>query len=495
MLGTVYSYTFHPFTFLNNEILLLSIAIDEIQTLMQHFGTKWKRPAYSVGVFMVDTTQPNANLKNVCLVPIISGVATDETMRFPPTEYGNTVFSLPPLSAFDMNKILPEYFNNWKFLYETPMISAFKIDDQTIQNLSVMILEALIIPNVLRITLSTICSILAEYWSSNCQTIVPIIQNKVQQAIRQYLPNFYGPRSLLTNILSCQEISLEDEQHCYEKQQFGIGRLYLTSFDTLYVPSHYFDQLLIDNDPFISLKLPKIASDIQSRNFEQIDLKCICHRLDFLKDKDNISVKKLFPGCKSVVKDVFKVDSTMHSELKFQKRFIFAMKKQDNTEVEVKEDDKEDGKIFFDVRVDLCNIEPFTVYTYTVSNHPAVDGHFCLQDSNGTPSVFLIQYRHYKLKSALKPMDWLTKGDFAKRAVEAFKNKHVKAYFVFITTTTISQQELLELEKSEYYKQLVIIYHEPQDSPAIRYFPPNLLPYYTMFLFNVPGLFNSQVQH
>lgn len=403
-------------SFLNDEFLLLSIAIDEVQALGEILGMKhWKKPIKSIGGFMVDLAGANSNLQNVCLVPIISGVALDETMRFKATEYGNVSFSLPPLTAYNMNLVLPEYFKRWEFKCGTCLTKTFTINDRkTVQNLSVMILEAMIIPYVLKITLSTMCSILESYtfeeWSRNSLTIYP-------------------------NILQ-----------------------------------------LLKHDPFMHSMLPKVPSDILPSHFERMDLACIAHRLQYLSSTshEKILMAELFPGCISTIDMAFKLNPLSEEPeteytVKNHDRFIFTMKKGENSVVEVEDEEKveEEETILFDVRANLCRAKPKSIYTYTLTNHPAVDGHFCLHDSSGIPTVFLIQYRHYGLKSNLNPVDWLNRGDFAKRAVEAFKEKKMEVCFVFITTTTLSEKTLEELKTSEYYNRVVLICYKPKEQPCL----------------------------
>ena len=64
-------------------------------------------------------------------------------------------------------------------------------------------------------------------------------------------------------------------------------------------------------------------------------------------------------------------------------------------------------------------------------------------------------------------------------------------YFIIINTSLhfflarLFLKTQLEKLRHQYYKQFILIYHTKENSSSVRYFPPNLLPYYMMFLFDM----------
>ncbi|EFC35388.1 predicted protein [Naegleria gruberi] len=327
----------------------MTISLDEVQFLYQMFGTikddstltPWKRPLYAIGNYMVNIDIVNLNLSRVCLIPILSGLKHISDIRFNETEFGNQELTLPPLCTSQLGTILKEYLSNSYFKCSTTMINMMSITNNvTIRRMGVLLFEALIIPEVLNLTLRGIASFLTKVtfqeWKNQSDVLFPELKKNIDKVIKGYLvkqESFNDPSvqsELLPRLLCGLNVSLTRE----EKDLFLKGLIYKTPTGRLYIAPRYFRQL-VKKDPYISSKILK-EQEIHPRDFERIDLKCICYRIGILRQltKPLITIKELFPSCKTG-DDSNKLFELDENEYKIVSHVTFISKDKENNIVKI----------------------------------------------------------------------------------------------------------------------------------------------------------------
>ncbi|KAG2386807.1 hypothetical protein C9374_001842 [Naegleria lovaniensis] len=436
---------------------------------------------------MVNTEQLNQNLgNNICFIPILSGIMYEE-LAFKAPEYGNQEFFLPPLSPSNLHDILKDVFRGKMFLCKTSMLDMLEIETtEIVRSMGIMLLEALVIPEVLTLTLNKIISFMKsitfDTWKQSSSTLFPNLKEQVDEEVSQYLrqetkfTNHTFQKSLVARLLCGLSLPLTNE----EQDLFKLGKIYLTENGRLYIAPHYF-QLVIRADSYIAVKLPKTKLEIDPRYFERIDLKCLCYRIFMLQQRGNflITIEQLFPSCVTGVdKDyLFTLPATTEMFKVVDLTETFITKGSDVAQ--------------YDIDCSKCRKQFSEVYSYTLSTHPCVNAHFWLQTSlHNRTSLFLIQHRNYD--SCLNVVDWLNTNNFADNAFEKFGKQEIDVYFVMISTSTISQEQLEKLKNHKHFQRTILISHH---SSREEYFPTHLLPYYKAFVFYKDQHDNQELEH